>query len=141
MDVTSVHRAAYRAARERVIADWPKDWYRSLMGDRMPPPVTAGDRSSAVDVHQLRAGHWSGSHQYLQFSGLEATQQTPASSAPTSTALRAGASCAERRPTPHNTSSSAAWPSQDGAFSGWTPVARCCRMSVRTERWRPWRPP
>ena len=33
--------------------------YRALTGDQML--VTAGDRSSSVDVHQLRAGHWSGS--------------------------------------------------------------------------------
>ena len=67
VDVTTVHRAAARTARARAVADWPDGWYRSLMGDRMPPPlVSALDCSSAVDVHQLRSRHWSGSQQYLR---------------------------------------------------------------------------
>ena len=32
-------------ARQRAIESWPDGWYRTLMGDQMPPPVTAGDRS------------------------------------------------------------------------------------------------
>ena len=35
------------------------------MGTTAPPPVIGLDRQLAVDVHQLRAGHWSGSAQYL----------------------------------------------------------------------------
>ena len=50
LDVRTAHRAAARAARQRAIESWPDGWYRTLMGDQMPPPVTAGDRSSAVDV-------------------------------------------------------------------------------------------
>ena len=65
VDVRTAHRAAARAARQRAIESWPDGWYRTLMRDQMPLPVTAGDRSSAVDVHELRAGHWSGSQQYL----------------------------------------------------------------------------
>ena len=61
----TVTRAAARLARGRTIAAWPEGWYRTLMGARLPPPVPAGNRSAAVDVHQLRAGHWSASAQYL----------------------------------------------------------------------------
>ena len=35
-----------------------------LMGQRLPPPAPEGERSTAVDIHQLRAGHWSGSAQW-----------------------------------------------------------------------------
>ena len=44
---------------------WPAGWFRSLMGGRLPPPVSGLERARAVDVHQLRAGHWSGSRAYL----------------------------------------------------------------------------
>ncbi|KAF0295398.1 Gag-Pol polyprotein [Amphibalanus amphitrite] len=65
LDVRTVHRAAARSARARVAARWPEGWYRDLMGSRPPPPVTGLDRARAADVHQLRAGHWSASAQYL----------------------------------------------------------------------------
>jgi len=35
------------------------------MGDRLPNPVPGDDRGAAVDVHQLRAGQWGRSRQYL----------------------------------------------------------------------------
>ena len=101
VDVTTVHRAAARAARERAIAEWPEGWYRSLMGDRMPPPVTAGDRSSAVDVHQLRAGHWSGSCQYLHRIGRNPTndcRQCSDSGCPAGRCIV----CREEADTPHH---------------------------------------
>ena len=66
---------AATAARQRAIESWPGGWYRTLMGDQMPPPVIAGDRSSAVDVHQLRAGHWSGSQQYMHRIGRNPTEE------------------------------------------------------------------
>ena len=65
LDVRTVHRAAARTARARAAADWPQGWYRSLMGTRAPPPVSDQSRAAAMDVHQLRAGHWSASAQYL----------------------------------------------------------------------------
>ena len=66
VDVRTAHRAAARAARQRAIASQPDALYRTLMEDQMPPPlVIAGDRSSAVDVHQLGASYWSGPQQYL----------------------------------------------------------------------------
>ena len=67
VDVRTAHRAVARAARQRAIASQPDALYRTLMEDQMPPPplVIAGDRSSAVDVHQLGASHWSGPQQCL----------------------------------------------------------------------------
>ena len=35
------------------------------MGERFPPPITNMDRTSAVDVHQMGTGRWSGSAQFL----------------------------------------------------------------------------
>jgi hypothetical protein len=64
VDVRTIHRAAARMARTLTVQAWPAGWYSSLMGTRLPPPVTVGDRATAVDVHQLRAGHWSGSNQW-----------------------------------------------------------------------------
>lgn len=65
VDVRTVYRAAARATRAHWVREWPRRWYRRLMGDSLPPPVMGMDRQVAVDVHQLRAGHWSGSRQYL----------------------------------------------------------------------------
>ena len=69
VDVQTVFRATTRAARATYIAAWPAGWYRHLMGDRLPRPVTGMDRATAVDVHQLRAGHWYGSAQYQHWMG------------------------------------------------------------------------
>ena len=65
VDTSTVHRAAARAAGARTASQRPPGWFRSLMGVNRPPPVTGLDRQSAVDVHQLRAGHWSGSAHYM----------------------------------------------------------------------------
>ena len=66
MDVRTIHRTASRAARARTRRERPQGWYRTLMGTSAPPPpVTGMSRTEAADVHQLRAGHWSGSAQYL----------------------------------------------------------------------------
>ena len=65
VDVRTVYRAAARAAARRVASQRPAGWFRTLMGTRPVPPVIGLDRRTAVDVHQLRAGHWSCSAQYL----------------------------------------------------------------------------
>ena len=57
----AVSRAAYRAWRHQ----WPNGLFKQIWGDRMPSPVLGEDRGAAVDTHQLRAGHWSRSRQYL----------------------------------------------------------------------------
>ena len=43
------------------------------MGEARPPAVTGLDRHVAVDVHQLRVGHWSASQQYLHRIGRNPT--------------------------------------------------------------------
>jgi len=75
LDVRTVARAAARWARDRSIKEWPAGWFRTLMGDRLPPPVTGMDRATAVDVHQLRAGHWSGSARYLHWIGRNPSRE------------------------------------------------------------------
>ena len=77
MDVRTVVRAAARAAKARVCRQRPSGWYRDLMGERLPPPVVDLDRFSAVelDVHQLGAGHWAGSAQYLHRIGKKSTAE------------------------------------------------------------------
>ena len=66
VDVRTAYRAAAREARTRAVKEWPDGWYRTLMNDHRPAPITGGtSRETAVEVHQLRAGHWSGSAQYL----------------------------------------------------------------------------
>ena len=47
------------------------------MGTKLPKPVTVTVtvRSTAVDIHQIRAGHWSGSLQYQHRIGLRPTSQ------------------------------------------------------------------
>ena len=75
VDVRTVVRAAARAAKSRICRQRPSGWYRDLMGERLPPPVVDLDRFSAVDVHQLRAGHWAGSAQYLHRIGKKPTAE------------------------------------------------------------------
>ena len=65
VDTRTVHRAAARAARSSSISEWPAGWYQSLMDGHLPPPVRRFDRTTAIDIHQVRAGHWSGSAAYL----------------------------------------------------------------------------
>ena len=59
------------------IANWPPGWFRSLMGGRLPRPVSELKRSSAVDVHQFRAGHWSGARSYMHRIGRSPTLGYP----------------------------------------------------------------
>ena len=77
VDVRTIGRAVARTARETTIANWPAGWFRSVMGGRLPPPVSGLDRSSAVDVHQLRAGHWSGARSYMHRIGRFPTPSCP----------------------------------------------------------------
>ena len=43
------------------------------MGDRTPAPVPVDDRDAAVNVHQLRAGHWGRAESYLHRIGRRPT--------------------------------------------------------------------
>ncbi|KAF0299401.1 putative RNA-directed DNA polymerase from transposon BS [Amphibalanus amphitrite] len=57
---------------------WPDGWYRSIFTDQtLPAPVRLDSREAAVDVHQLRAGHWSMSAQYLHRIGRRPTAACP----------------------------------------------------------------
>ena len=64
-DVRSMTGAVARAATRAWRRAWPDSFFKRIWGDRMPRPVSGEDRGAAVDVHQLRAGHWSRSRQYL----------------------------------------------------------------------------
>ena len=73
IDVSSATRAVARAARKSWQSFWPDGWYREIFRDRLPSRVRGDDRHVAVDVHQLRAGHWSESEQYLHRIGRRPT--------------------------------------------------------------------
>ena len=87
LDVATIYRAAARTAKDRVARDRPTypdparkramGWYRELMGFRFPPPISNMDRASAVDVHQLRTGRWSGSAQFLHEIGKNPSADCP----------------------------------------------------------------
>ena len=66
VDTRTIACAVARTARGETIRAWPAGCFRSLMGGHLPPPVTGLDRASALDVHQLRAGYWSGSWAYVR---------------------------------------------------------------------------
>ena len=73
VDVTTNCRAVARTVREQTIEHWPPGWLQRLMGGHIPPPVTGLDRQSAIDVLQLRAGHWSQFRSYLHRIGWHPT--------------------------------------------------------------------
>ena len=81
-DSRTICRAVARSAREKTIRSWPPGWYRSLMDGHLPQPVTGLDRSRAIDVHQLRAGHWSGARSYLHRIGRHPTVECRGCSRP-----------------------------------------------------------
>ena len=108
VDVRTAHRAAARVARARTAQAWPAGWYRQLMGSRLPPSIVGGDRSSAVLVHQLRAGHWTGSTQWRHRVGQAPSGS--ASAARTRAAARPSAQYAGRRQTHPGTCCCAAQP-------------------------------
>ncbi|KAF0298220.1 RNA-directed DNA polymerase from mobile element jockey [Amphibalanus amphitrite] len=65
----AVGRAASKAWRDR----WPDSFFRRIMRDRFPTPVLNETREDAVNVHQLRAGHWGLSTSYLHRIGRHPT--------------------------------------------------------------------
>ena len=78
LDVKSITRAAARSARRSWQESLPGSWYRSIFPDRtLPAPVRLDSREAAVDIHQLRAGHWSVSTQYLHRIGRRPTPDCP----------------------------------------------------------------
>ena len=75
VDVRTVTRAVTRQVRKTWQAGWPEGWYRAVMGARVPPPIRVASREEAIDVHQLRAGHWGRSEQYLHRIGRRPTDE------------------------------------------------------------------
>ncbi|KAF0287547.1 putative RNA-directed DNA polymerase from transposon BS [Amphibalanus amphitrite] len=75
VDARTLTRAAARAAGREWRASRPAGWYRDVMADRAPDPVRAATREEAIDVHQLRSGHWGRSEQYLHRIGRRPTPE------------------------------------------------------------------
>ena len=71
--------AVCRAATGQWQARWPAGLFRDIMGDRdifrdsLLKPVPGDDRDAAINVHQLRAGHWGRSESYLHRIGRQLT--------------------------------------------------------------------
>ena len=72
-DARTLVGAARRAAARQCRASWPAGFFRNIMGDRSPMPVPGDDRDAAVNVHQLRAGHWGRAESYLHRIGRRPT--------------------------------------------------------------------
>ena len=102
VDVRTVYRAVSRDARARSLREWPEGWYQKLMSHHIPAPLPRGTpRETAVEVHQLRAGHWSGSAQYLHRIGRNPSRNCAQCSDKTCSAGRCGA-CGEEADTPEH---------------------------------------
>ena len=65
IDVRTATCAVKRAAGRVWRSNWPPGWFTSIWAGTAPPPLRTANREDAVETHQLRAGHWSGSAQYL----------------------------------------------------------------------------
>ena len=73
-DAGAIVKAVARQAQKDWTASWRPGLHREIMHGKLPAAVRDTDRSTAVDVHQLRAGHWSGSRQYLHRIGKLPTE-------------------------------------------------------------------
>ncbi|KAF0299195.1 hypothetical protein FJT64_000368 [Amphibalanus amphitrite] len=73
VDVRSLTKAVGRAASKAWRDRWPDSFFRRIMRDRFPTPVLNETREDAVNVHQLRAGHWGLSTSYLHRIGRHPT--------------------------------------------------------------------
>ena len=69
LEARSVTRVAVRLARRKWCLTWPDGWLKDIFRERLPGPIRGDDREAAVDIHQLRAGHWSASEQWLHSIG------------------------------------------------------------------------
>ena len=64
-DVRSITKAVARSVNRAWRLSWPDSLFRRIWRDRMPSPAPGEDRGAAVDVHQLRAGNWGRSRQFI----------------------------------------------------------------------------
>ena len=117
VDVRNITRAVGRTATRAWRRSWPDSFFRRIMGDRMPKPVLSEARDDAVNVHQLRAGHWGRSSSYLHRIGRNPTracQQCDDLGCPAARCLV----CREGPDTPEQYCWSApAWPARGSASS------------------------
>ena len=65
LEASSVTRAAAWFARKQWRLTWPDGWFTDIVRERVPGPIRGDDRGAAVNIHQLRAGHWSAPEQLL----------------------------------------------------------------------------
>ncbi|KAF0287427.1 Sperm-associated antigen 6 [Amphibalanus amphitrite] len=64
-DARSLTRAVHRTATRQWRENWPDSFFKTIFGSTLPLPIPGEDREAAISVHQLRAGHWGRSLQYL----------------------------------------------------------------------------
>ena len=64
-DVRILTKAVSRAATKEWQKGWPASFFKRIMRGRLPAPMIGDSRDSAITVHQMRAGHWGRSRQYL----------------------------------------------------------------------------
>ena len=74
VDTRTLVGAVCRAATRQWQARWPAGLFRNIMGDSLPKPVPGDDRDAAINVHQLRAGHWGRAESYLHRIGRRPTR-------------------------------------------------------------------
>ena len=75
VDVRSCTKAVSRIASLAWRRSWPDCLFKRIMGDRLPKPVTSEAREDAVNVYQLREGHWDLSRSYLHRIGRQPSQE------------------------------------------------------------------
>ena len=64
VDMRTVTKAV-RRERKLWCVSRPEGLFSRIMKGTLPRPLVGVTRDSAVDVHQVRAGHWAYSQQYL----------------------------------------------------------------------------
>ena len=138
IDVGTIRKAVAREATGTWQRGWPDGQFKSVMQDRLSRPAGVKDWAIAVDIHQLRAGHWSGSEQYLHRIGRRPTPDCrQCSDVRCSAAL---CRCADGRRTPRGTSCYG-FPRWLAADSGdWEPSTLGLTSPRETAWWWPWPP-
>ena len=76
-DARTLTRAVNRSATKQWRDRWPDSFFKRIFGSRLPLPIAGEDRDAAVSVHQLRAGHWGRSLQYLHRIGRHPSAACP----------------------------------------------------------------
>ena len=74
VDVRSITKAVSRAASKAWRERWPDSLLRRIMGGRLLTSFLSNGREDAVNVHQLRVGHWGLTRSYLHRIGRHPTR-------------------------------------------------------------------